>query len=100
MSQPTEVEITESTKVRTDGKTIAALLALAIAILGSWMSLRMDVADARSRIQTLEGAKTKTDAFVIEQAVINQRVADSLEHIQETTGQTAKDVKDLLRRGR
>lgn len=92
------VTITDRAPVRTDGKTLVAIVALAISLAGGWFTLKASVADLQARIFSLESSRARTDAAIADQAVTNRGVADELAHIRETTDQTARDVRELQQR--
>lgn len=92
------VTITERAPVRTDGKTLVAIVGLAISLAGGWFTLKASVADVQARISSLEAARSRMEATIADQAVTNRGVADELAHIRETTDQTARDVRELQRR--
>ena len=94
-----EVDISESAPVRMDVRTLVAIISLAFAGAGAWFTLHAALADAQVRISTLENARVRIDGTLQEQAVLNQKMTDALDHIREVTDQTARDVKDLQHRG-
>ena len=76
-------------------EALGVLLVAAITVTGLYLGLKANVADAQARVGSAEVRIERLEQSRADQAVINQRMTDDLEHIRQTVDQTARDVKDL-----